>query len=116
MKKAKSGAGVLLALLLFGGLAIAALPGFAYAQTVIVDDSTPVSPDAAGDPDMPGEKPPAHGGPVSWNSVGSGLYAGDSSGLRSRPETSTLQTPAARLSWRLWFANLVRAVRMGLGR
>jgi hypothetical protein len=115
MKKAKPRAGILLALWVLGSLAIASLPGFAYAQTLVGDDPSPSNPSVSGDPDMPGEKPPAQGGPVKWNSSGSGVYAGDSINPRGRQELSASPRADARAPWRLWLDSLVWAVRTRFG-
>jgi hypothetical protein len=115
MKKAKRRALVWLALLVLGSFAIAALPGFAYAQTVIADDGKPGNPDASGDPDMPGEKPPAPSGPVSWDAASDGLYAGSSIDPTGRPAISASRRADARRFGRLWLESLVWVVRTRFG-
>jgi hypothetical protein len=112
MKMAKPRAVVLLALWVLGSFAFATLPGFAYAQTAIVDGSSPPGdPGISGDPDMPGEKPPAQGGPLSWNTTDSGLYAGNMIGPRSRLEPAS----SALTYRRVWFESLIWAVRIRFG-
>ena len=112
MKMAKPRAVVLLALWVLGSFALAMLPGFAYAQTTVIVDGTPAGdPGTMGDPDMPGEKPPTEQGPVSWNTTGGGLYAGDLISPGSRLESSS----SAFVCRRVWFEGLIWALRVRFG-
>lgn len=115
MTKAKPRAVLLLAIWVLGSIAVASLPGFAYAQTVLTDDPLPSNPGISGDPDMPGEKPPAQGGPTVWNSAGSGLYAGSSIDPSGRSEMSATPRAGASVYWRLWLDSLVWIIRTRLG-
>jgi hypothetical protein len=116
MIKAKPRALILLALWVFGSFAIVSLPRFAYAQTVVVDDSTPGTPStAAGDPDMPGEKPPAANGAATLSPSSSGLYAGHSIDPVSWPSVTASARVNARASGRLWLESILWLLRARIG-
>lgn len=115
MNKAKPTVLLLLALWVLGGLATATLPGSACAQAVISDDGNPTSgPSASGDPDMPGEMPPAKGS-SSLNGVTLGLYAGHSLDPMGSPESAAPTSVNSRVVGRMWLESLIWVIRARIG-
>lgn len=115
MKKAKPTVILLLALWVLGGLATAMLPGSACAQAIISDDGNATSGSAAsGDPDMPGEAPPAKGS-SSLTGVTLGLCSGHSLDPTGSPDSATPTSLNARVVGRMWLESLIWVIRARIG-